>query len=229
MAYVKTTWEHDSKFTTTNMNNCETQYDVAYGEALAHNHDTRYYTRTECDAKYWNSTNDGTGSGCDADLLYKSTGNLHYADFTAGGVEYGCIGLWREAVLPDGWIECDGTSGTPDLRNVFVLGAGNSYAVGASGGSNTTAETYNLTIASHAITATEIPSHRHSVSESCPNNSGIAAGGDYMQASSRLAYSGQTSAATGGGLGHGHTGSTVLTATFDNKPPCVALRYIMKT
>jgi len=32
---------------------------------------------------------------------------------------------------------CDGTNGTPDLRDKFIVGAGNGYAVDANGGSAT--------------------------------------------------------------------------------------------
>lgn len=37
--------------------------------------------------------------------------------------------------IPIGWQLCDGTNGTPDLRDKFVIGAGGAYAVGAAGGS----------------------------------------------------------------------------------------------
>ena len=49
----------------------------------------------------------------------------------------GIIAIWSGAVvdIPFGWHLCDGSSGTPDLRDKFVVGAGNSYAVGATGGS----------------------------------------------------------------------------------------------
>jgi hypothetical protein len=30
-------------------------------------------------------------------------------------------GLWDK--IPDGWLLCDGTNGTPDLTNKFILGA----------------------------------------------------------------------------------------------------------
>ena len=53
------------------------------------------------------------------------------------GVPTGAILLWSGAstAIPGGWALCDGTSGRPDLRDRFVIGAGNSYAVGATGGS----------------------------------------------------------------------------------------------
>jgi len=37
--------------------------------------------------------------------------------------------------IPSGWVLCDGTNGTPDLRDKFIVGAGTSYAVDAVGGS----------------------------------------------------------------------------------------------
>jgi hypothetical protein len=54
---------------------------------------------------------------------------------------YGVICMWAGAVatVPAGWHLCDGTAGTPDLRNRFVVGAGNSYGVGATGGATTAA------------------------------------------------------------------------------------------
>lgn len=37
--------------------------------------------------------------------------------------------------IPPGWKPCDGTAGTPDLRNKFILGAGIGMPVGQTGGS----------------------------------------------------------------------------------------------
>jgi microcystin-dependent protein len=228
MAYTKTTWVSNTVMTTTNLNNAETQYDEAYAAAVAHNHDSRYYTKTECDAWFWYSGNDGPGSGCDCDMLYYAGGNKHYADFSAAGIVSGIIIMWDSAILPDGWVECDGTSGTPDLRDRFVVGAGGSYTVGASGGSNTWSQNYNLTIASHTLTTAELPAHAHTWSDSKPTTLGYG-GGDAPATYSGFTTSGGTTTNTGSGGSHGHTSSTVTTNATENKPPCVALRYIMKT
>lgn len=42
----------------------------------------------------------------------------------------GQITLWHGAVIdiPPGWHLCDGTAGTVDLRNRFIVGAGDAYA-----------------------------------------------------------------------------------------------------
>ena len=56
------------------------------------------------------------------------------------GVPNGAIIMWSGTVatIPDGFSLCDGSNGTPDLRNRFVIGAGSNYAVGATGGGSTT-------------------------------------------------------------------------------------------
>jgi len=48
----------------------------------------------------------------------------------------GIIALWSGSIvsIPTGWVICDGNNGTPDLRNNFVVGAGDTYAVDANGG-----------------------------------------------------------------------------------------------
>lgn len=44
----------------------------------------------------------------------------------------GMICLWFGLInaIPDGWLVCDGTHDTPDLRNRFVVCAGDTYAPG---------------------------------------------------------------------------------------------------
>ena len=51
---------------------------------------------------------------------------------------HGIICMWSGSIaaIPAGWVICDGTHGTPDLRDKFIIGAGTTYAPGASGGSN---------------------------------------------------------------------------------------------
>lgn len=58
------------------------------------------------------------------------------------------------ANLPANWKLCDGTNGTPDLRNQFIIGAGGTYAVGSVGGSAT------LT-----LTQANLPPHSHGVND----------------------------------------------------------------
>lgn len=63
------------------------------------------------------------------------------------------------AVWGPGWYLCDGTNGTPDLRDKFIVGAGGAYVNGAVGGASTvTLGTANMPQHTHTITD---PGHVH--------------------------------------------------------------------
>jgi len=66
----------------------------------------------------------------------------------------GGIIMWSGAAnqIPDGWALCNGSNGTPDLRNRFIVGAGGEYSVGGTGGEK-----------SVTLTAAQMPSHTHEV------------------------------------------------------------------
>ncbi len=51
----------------------------------------------------------------------------------------GLIVMWSGLVanIPDGWYICDGSNGTPDLRDKFILSVGTAEEPGATGGSTT--------------------------------------------------------------------------------------------
>ena len=48
----------------------------------------------------------------------------------------GVVKMWygEASAVPEGWAICDGTQGTPDLRDSFIIGAGGKYALDARGG-----------------------------------------------------------------------------------------------
>lgn len=66
--------------------------------------------------------------------------------------------LWSGAIeeIPPGYWLCDGTHGTPDLRDRFVVGAGDSYAVDDSGGSVNHDHTFTSDGHFHTIQAGDI-------------------------------------------------------------------------
>jgi len=145
----------------------------------------------------------------------------------------GVISLWSGSVasIPSGWLLCNGSSGTPDLRDRFVVGAGSTYAVAATGGSA------NATLVSHTHTATSVvtdPGHTHTTLFS------IGAGGSEPQNTwGDVGPSGgndQQTTFRPNGAALNTTGVTVATtnstdgssATNANLPPYYALAYIMK-
>lgn len=61
------------------------------------------------------------------------------AEATQPFVFPGMIVMWHglSSEIPAGWALCDGTNGTPDLRDRFIVGAGSTYALNATGGAAT--------------------------------------------------------------------------------------------
>lgn len=51
----------------------------------------------------------------------------------------GSIIIWTSKDIPNGWAICDGTNGTPDMRDKFIVGASNNRDINVTGGSATTA------------------------------------------------------------------------------------------
>jgi hypothetical protein len=153
------------------------------------------------------------------------------AAFPVGGII-----LWSGSVasIPSGWALCNGSNGTPDLRNRFVVGAGSTYAVNGTGGSA------DAIVVSHTHTATSTvtdPGHTHlsnvmddsttpffdPVSYSPGGSGGIQQGvGESRNNTSRT-----TSNTTGVTVGT-TVASTGSSGTNANLPPYYALAYIMK-
>jgi hypothetical protein len=55
---------------------------------------------------------------------------------SVSAVPAGGIIMWSGSIgsIPTGYVLCNGSNGTPDLRDRFVVGAGNTYSVGNNGG-----------------------------------------------------------------------------------------------
>lgn len=83
-----------------------------------------------------------------------NTTQLATTAFVQAAIPSGVILLWSGSIasIPSGWALCNGSNGTPDLRNRFVVGAGSTYSVGNTGGAD-----------SVTLTSAQIPSHTHTV------------------------------------------------------------------
>jgi hypothetical protein len=70
------------------------------------------------------------------DKQWEPFGPIPSTDLTATLWKTGMIVLWSgsQADIPSGWVLCDGTNGTRDLRSRFIVGAGAAYVVGQYGG-----------------------------------------------------------------------------------------------
>ena len=152
----------------------------------------------------------------------------------AGAIPSGGIIIWSgsAAAIPTGWVLCNGSNSTPDLRDKFVIGAGSSYAVGATGGSaNAIVVSHTHTLSASGTTATN-GSHQHTI-----NSTGGAPIRINLNDDGR--FTGDTgtdcgTTATAGSHDHtvtvtGTTASSGSSGTGANLPPYYALCYIMKT
>lgn len=148
-------------------------------------------------------------------------------------VPTGVISLWSGAAnaIPTGYVLCDGTNSTPDLRNRFLIGAGDTYAVGATGGSADAivpAHTHALTAAStdtHTLSGSLVASKPQAATGAFSVVGGQAGGADGGQSTAGLYTLSDVHSHTLSGS----TDSTGSSATNANLPPYYALCYIMKT
>ena len=90
--------------------------------------------------------------------------NIQIGTVTNAFMPRGGIIMWSGSIvtIPTGWAICDGANSTPDLRNRFIVGAGSTYAVAATGGATTvTLAVGNLPAHSHTGTTAAGGSHNH--------------------------------------------------------------------
>ena len=218
------------------------------------NHDTN--DLSEGSSNLYHTTARARGAiSASGDLNYNSsTGVMSFSAPSA--FVSGMIIIWSgsTANIPTGFVLCDGQNSTPDLRNRFVVGAGNNYNPGDTGGSA------DATLVSHSHT---VNNHTHSFSANTSNNThnhGIndpghrhnvaysnSDSGDGVIEESGQGFNGYepTETATTGitinNNTHNHsvsgttggsapgTNSQGSSATNANLPPYYALCYIMKT
>ena len=131
----------------------------------------------------------------------------------------GVITLWSGSVasIPGGWYLCNGSNGTPDLRNMFVVGAGSTYAVAATGGSADAIVVSHT----HAATVTD-PGHNHTI---VLGGDGFAAGSSAQRTTNTISNPNTSTSTTGISVSNSTTG---VSGTNANLPPYYALAYIMK-
>ena len=145
-----------------------------------------------------------------------------------GFVPIGGIILWSGSIasIPANWALCDGTNGTPNLRDRFVVGAGTTYAVGDTGGAATVAlTTAQLAAHSHTGTALAAGAHSHTITH------GSTGGGGSPTLSGGSAGTVATYSATDATGDHVHTlaiNNAGSGQAHENRPPYYALAYIMR-
>lgn len=137
----------------------------------------------------------------------------------------GMIMLWSGSVanIPSGWYLCNGSNGTPDLRNRFVVGAGDTYTPGDTGGSA------NAIVVAHTHTATTTSTqaaHTHTYDRYTTSGSDTIVS---SQVDVSATYTTETTSSAQPAITSTTTiESTGSSGTNANLPPYYALAYIMK-
>lgn len=155
----------------------------------------------------------------------------------------GIITMWSGATnaVPSGWALCDGNNGTPNLKDRFIVGAGQSYGVGNTGGSITQTPSVwtgaagtGIQVAGTTLTEAQMPSHQHagSIIAAESRNSARGGTGEVREAvKTSIAF---TTDFRGGNQPHYHGvtdnghAHTAAASAIDVRPPYYALAFIMK-
>jgi len=145
------------------------------------------------------------------------------------GIPAGVIVMWSGTIanIPTGWALCNGSGGTPDLRNRFIVGAhsgtgsGTTTSAGPTVNVSTGALSANYTPGNigggngHQLSVAELAAHTHKVFFDGFDYLGQAAGGPNLGTYGPLDTEATT---TGAGSNYYH----------ENRPAYYALAYIMK-
>jgi microcystin-dependent protein len=136
----------------------------------------------------------------------------------SGTIPVGGIIMWSGSIvsIPTGWALCNGSNGTPNLVDRFIVGAGSGYGVAATGGSA------NATLVAHTHTITD-PGHSHTYTRPVTNFSQRTDLDDNMFYYREGTLNTQSNTT---GITINSSGSSETNA---NLPPYYALAFIMRT
>lgn len=155
---------------------------------------------------------------------------------TSSSVPQGSIIPWfgSPGNIPNGFALCDGKNGTPDLRNRFIVGAGDTYKLSDIGGEDAV-----------TLEPSQTSSHYHTFGYHNANNNGYFITTASKKKNASLpsgTYPAKWNGSGGGGWygwdGSGWAGGQNLVTSLtvateaqkphENRPPYYALHYIMK-
>ena len=144
------------------------------------------------------------------------------------GVPAGTIVMWSGALsaIPQGWALCDGTQGTPNLLDRFILSVDANQNPGETGGTHQQTLTVdNLPPHTHTFTTNPAGAHSHATHIEDDNGFGSGSKGGVDNTSG----SGDVRTSEDGSHTHsGTTNSTGNGVAFDNRPQFYRLAFIMK-
>ena len=142
-------------------------------------------------------------AGSDGEILTADSGEASGVKWASmNKIPVGGIIMWSGNIvnLPSWWQICDGTNGTPDLRNQFLVGAGDTYAVDATGGTITSSWSHTHSVSgatgadgahTHTLTVSNESTHTHRYTSGNANTNRIvssASGSSWASAANTTHY-----------------------------------------
>jgi hypothetical protein len=210
---------------------------ITFKNYLVNNSDVMVYGNSSLATTATNAINAVTKIYSDKTTSIATTAFVHSV------LPLGSIILWagNAGNIPQGWVLCDGTNNTPDLRDRFVLGASFELSPRTTGGqtniniTTNTAGVHNHTskTGGTVLTASQIPPHAHILPIE-QQQTGVFTQPVLLSRNSDKALSNEVlSGETGGGQPHDHDlqadGTHFHTAnSVSIMPPWYSLCYIMK-
>jgi hypothetical protein len=165
---------------------------------------------------------------------------LTASDFT------GMVFMWSglESNLPSIFKLCNGSNGTPDLRDRFIVSSGQTYPSGTAYPNDPNAPFIVTSSASgkhkhggdtgkHVLTRSEIPQHIHRVDDGATIDGanigyGYVSSGNITSTAAQDTDGGNVGTSSGAAAGHDHSISEVGDHTHTvNPPPFYALAFVM--
>ena len=168
-----------------------------------------------------------------------------YAIYAQNGVPTGSIMPFIGTVAPNGWLLCDGsaitittntlnlrtllgTTNTPDLRSMFLRGAGNGN--GRTGSLLKTVQQDDIISHLHAVSinTNSAGNHTHTVSFSNDNYSGTGGGDTGLEDDRPNEYNRSLTSSSAGAHEHNVNGNTGSTGGTETRPINYGVNYIIK-
>lgn len=181
-----------------------------------------------------------TATAAEINHLDGVTSNIQTQLDAVNSFPSGGIIMWSGTIanIPSGWVLCDGTNSTPNLKDRFIVGStsdsGQTHDIGDTGGAN-----------SLTLTEAQLPAHTHGAGTLATSSAGAhthdftsysqGTGSVSMQlSSSNLEGPTARTNTTDSAGAHTHnitgsTGSVGSGSSIDNRPAYYALAFIMKT